>query len=123
MVRVLINASIKFPVNKQTIKKSVVDTLKTNKVTGEVEVSVAVVDERQMDKLSQKYVKDGKKHEVLSFPLKDRVSPDGVLRLGDIIFCYPQIVLAAKRDGVIVDDEVFALTVHSVEHLLGKHHE
>ena len=123
MVRVLIKSEGKFPIKKQIIKKAVVNTLKANEMKGNFEVSVSVVGEGQMDKLSQKYMKDGKKHQVLSFPLEDRVSPDGILRLGDIIFCYPQILLAAKRDGAIVDDEIYSLTVHSTEHLLGKHHE
>lgn len=123
MVTVLINAYNKFPVSKKTIKKAVVDTLSKNLTRGEIEVSVSVVSEAEMDTLSKKYMKDGKKHEVLSFPLEDGESPDGVQRLGDIILCYSEVVLAAKRDGVIVDDEIYSLTAHSVEHLLGIHHE
>lgn len=123
MVKVLIQSSNKYPKDQKTIKKSISETLTKNRVSGNIEVSVAIVGEARMGMLSKKYLKDDLAHEVLSFPLEGSVLPDGVLRLGDIILCWPQVVLAAKRDGVKVEDEVYRLTAHSVEHLLGKHHE
>ena len=124
MIRVLINTQNSYPVDKKIVKKAVIDTVVKNKSgTRDIEVSVCVVGEREMDELSRKYLHDKLKHEVLSFPL-DAFNdlPDGSLRLGDIILCWPQVLLAAARDGVMVDDEVYRLTSHSVEHLLGKHH-
>lgn len=84
-----------------------------------------------MRELAQKYLTSGEIHEVLSFSFEDPVAgekgfvnpPDGTLRLGDIVLCWPQVLLAAAADGVMVDDEVYLLVAHSVEHLLGKHHE
>ncbi|MDP2632948.1 MAG: rRNA maturation RNase YbeY [Candidatus Curtissbacteria bacterium] len=123
MVKVFIQSTNKYPKDQKTIKKSITETLIKNRVGGNIEISVAIVGEVQMDLLSKKYLKDDLAHEVLSFPLEESESPDGVLRLGDIILCWPQVVLAAKRDGVKVEDEVYKLTAHSMEHLLGKHHE
>lgn len=125
MIRVLINTQDSYPVNKKIVRKAVIDTLLKNKSgTCDIEVSVSVVGEREMDEISRKYLHDKLKHEVLSFPLEGfNDFPDGLLRLGDIILCWPQVLLAAGRDGVIVDDEVYKLASHSVEHLLGKHHE
>ena len=132
MLNVLVKTDTRYPVNRKIIRKAVLDTLNKNKAQRMVcEVSVFVVGERKMDELTNLYLKDGKSHEVLSFPLDDNSSkgvgfvipPDGILRLGDIVLCWPQVVLAAGRDEVMVDEEIYLLTSHSVEHLLGKHHD
>lgn len=91
-----------------------------------------VVGKRKMRQLSARFMKDSQDHEVLSFPLEEITSdtgkgfvnvPDGVLRLGDVVLSWPEIVALAGTEDVMVDDEVYKLTAHSVEHLLGKHHE
>lgn len=159
MVKVLVTCDSRYPLNREVLRRGVIDTLGRNRdlwskdpqslifahptkaefaqnsISGEIEVSVAVVGQRKMDELCKKYMPDGKKHEVLSFPYEDASSapkakkhgfvnaPDAVLRLGDIILCWPQVVLKAAEDGVLVSDEMYLLTAHSTEHLLGKHHE
>lgn len=93
-----------------------------NIVSMDAEVSVSVVGRRKMKALTDKYLKDGKEHEVISFPLEGGVGPDEVLRLGDVVLCWPEVLLCAARDNSMVDAEVEKLTAHGVEHLLGKHH-
>ncbi len=108
------------------------DTLASNRVPSEeVEVSVAVVGKRKMKMLGREFLKDDQNHEVLSFPYEDLASnqggfinfPDNVLRLGDIVLCWPEVVLLASGEDVMVDAEIYKLTSHATEHLLGKHHE
>lgn len=133
MIRVDIVADTRYPVNRKLVRRAVVDALTKNKAAaGDVEVSIAVVGRRKMKLLSEKYLGDGKNHEILSFPYEDIVSmrkegfinpPDDILRLGDIVLSWPDVVLAAGADDVMVDDEVYFLTCHGVDHLLGKHHE
>lgn len=132
MLTVLIRSDTRYPVNRKIIRRSAVDTFSKNTL-GEIraEISVAIVGERKMRELAQKYLTSGEMHEVLSFSFGDPVvpekgfvnPPDDILRLGDIVLCWPQVLLAAAADGVMVDDEVYLLVAHSVEHLLGKHHE
>lgn len=133
MLNVQIRGDSRYPANRQVIKRAVFDTLSKNKIeTGDVEVSVFIVGRRKMNDISGKYLNDGLVHEVLSFPLEEISQetgvgfvnpPDSVLRLGDIILCWPEVLLLASREDAMVDDEVYKLTAHSVEHLLGKHHE
>lgn len=133
MITVDIVSDTRYPIDRKIVRRAVEDTLKRNKSdVGDVEVSVAVVGTRKMKLLTDKYLKDGKNHEILSFPFEDVNSvggegfinhPDGVLRLGDIVLCWPEVVLAASRDEMMVNDEVYFLTTHGVDHLLGKHHE
>ncbi len=95
------------------------------------EVSVAVVGERKMKQVTGKYFQDGRRHAVVSFPFEDVASssegfvtpPDEILRLGDVIICWPWVLVAAGEDDVLVDEEVINLVGHAVEHLVGKHHE
>ena len=132
MVKVEIFADSRYPINRKQVRKAVLDTLFKNKVTsGDIEVSVVVVGKRKMRELSKKYLGDEQDHEVLSFGYEDLGQmakvfinpPDGYLRLGDIVLCWPELVILAAKDDVMVEDEVYMLTAHATEHLLGKHHE
>lgn len=132
MVKVEIFSDSRYPVNRKLVRRAVLDTLLKNKITlGDIEVSVAVVGKRKMRELSKKYLKDDLDHEVLAFPYEDLAQmtkgfinpPDEFLRLGDIVLCWPQMVILAARDESMVEDEVYMLTAHATEHLLGKHHE
>ncbi len=94
------------------------------------EVSVAVVGSRKMNELSKKYLDDGQKHDVLAFALEGVEQeegfinpPDETLRLGDVVICWPWVLEEASYDNVVVDEKVYFLVSHGVEHLLGEHHD
>ena len=133
MVKVLIFSDSRYPVNRKVIRKAVLETFIKHKIEAiSAEVSVAIVGSRKMNDLTEKFMKDGKKHEVLSFPLEEVTfdsqagfvsPPESVLRLGDVVLCWPEVLDAASQDDIMVDEEVYKLTCHGVEHLLGKHHE
>ncbi len=68
--------------------------------------------------------------DVLSFPLNDSSddrpfisSPDGILRLGDIVVCYSVAVEEALEKQCKVDSQIQFLAEHGLMHLLGYHHE
>jgi len=131
MINVLIATDTRYPVNRKVIRRAVDDVFKKHKIGGiESEISVAVVGARKMKDLSIKYLKDSDRHDVLTFALEEVSQeaafvnpPDDVLRLGDVVLCWPQVLEAAAKEDIMVDDEVYFLTSHGVEHLLGEHHE
>lgn len=131
MVNVLIATDTRYPVNRKVIRKAVSDVFARQKIENiDTEVSVTVVGRRKMNELTSKYLKDTQEHEVLAFALEEVGQdagfinpPDEVLRLGDVVLCWPKVLEAASRDDKMVDDELYFLTVHGVEHLLGEHHE
>lgn len=132
MVSTLIHTDTRYPINRKIIYKAVEQTLKRNKAGLMLsEVSVAVVGSRKMQELSEKYLEDREKHQILSFPYEDVTQssrgfinpPDDILRLGDIVLCWPDVIAQASKDDMMVDDKVYDLVCHGVEHLLGKHHE
>ena len=132
MPSVLIHTDTRYPVDRKIIRRAVEKTLKRNKLhKSSPEVSIAVVGSRKMKDLTDKYVGDNKKHQVLSFSFEDIAHsrkgfvnvPDDVLRLGEVVLCWPEVLSEASRDDVMVDDKVYELICHGVEHLLGNHHE
>lgn len=131
MVNVLIATDTRYPVDRKVIRKAVTDVIARQKIENiDTEISVAVVGRRKMNELASKYLKDDQEHAVLAFALEEVGqdvgfinSPDEVLRLGDVVLCWPKVLEAASRDDMMVDDKLYFLTVHGVEHLLGKHHQ
>lgn len=131
MVKVLIHTDTRYPVNRKIIRKAVEETLKSlNADKMECEVSVAVVGKRKMKEIGGKFIKDDKNHQVLAFPFEDIGQrgafisyPDNLLRMGEIILCWAYVLEEASADDMMVDDKIYELTGHAVEHLLGKHHE
>ncbi len=138
MVRVLVSADSKFPINRPKIRQAVEAVLREKKVTSDVEVSVLVCGARKSADLARKYLQDDQAHNVLSFPLADENTPKafpsgqktadfvenqgGVLILGDIVVCYPLAQEEATRDDVLMDTKIAELVSHGMLHLLGEHH-
>lgn len=132
MVRVLITADSKFPVNRRRIRAVISRVLTERGVTGDVEVSVAVVGDRKMTRLNKVYKKARGTTDVLSFPYAEGefvpeagfVTPEEApLPLGDIVVSYPQAVTQAIAQNKFVDDVTDFLVEHGLLHLLGIHHD
>lgn len=116
----------RYKINRKKIKQVVENVLSKNQITGPVEVSIAVVGDRKMRELSRKYKGEDKTRNILSFSQtegEDLKNPTDVLRLGDIVLSFPEIIKDASKDEMLVDDKVDQLVEHGLMHLLGLHHE
>ena len=125
-VNVSIFVESRYKVNRKRIKSTVSNMLDKQEIESPVEVSVAVVGDRKMRSLSKKYKDEDKTRNVLSFSLSEgenTYSPTSVLRLGDIVISFPEVIREASKDEVLVDDKVDELVIHGLGHLLGLHHE
>ncbi len=123
---VLIFVESRYKINRKKIKKTVEKVISANEVTGPTEVSIAIVGDRKMRELSKKYKGEDKTRNILSFSQTEGEEikvPRDVLRLGDIVLSYPQVINDAVRDEMLVDDKVDQLVEHGLMHLLGLHHE
>lgn len=127
MIKVSVTKQSNYPVGATVIKKKLADFLGKKGIVSDAEVSVAIVGEKKMIELGNKYIKDKKLHNVLSFTpaeVKEFIyPPDGTLHLGEIIVCYPQAVAEAKEENILIDERVYELIEHGAMHLLGIHHE
>jgi len=128
MIRVLIKASSRFPINRKKIRQAAASVLKKNGVKGEIEVSISIVGDRKMKILNKEYLKREGTVSILSFPLENTTedlglgfadSPDGVLRLGDIVVSYPQVIKQAVKESIFIDKEIESLIKHGMKNLLG----
>jgi probable rRNA maturation factor len=125
-VSVLIFVESRYKINRKRIKQTVENVVSKNDVTGPVEVSIAVVGDRKMRQLSLKYKGEDKTRNILSFSQTEGQAfqaPRDILRLGDIVLSFPQVINDAVRDEMLVDDKVDELVEHGLMHLLGLHHE
>lgn len=130
MIAINILADAKFPFDRAALRKHLVKVLTKYKLTDGIEVDVSVVGSRKMSELHRVYMKLEGPTDVLSFPLNDpaddrpfMASPDGVLRLGDIVVCYTVAVQEALEKQCRLDDQIKFLAEHGLMHLLGYHHE
>jgi probable rRNA maturation factor len=130
MIVINILADAKFPFDRPALRAHLEGVLAKHKLTDKVEVDVQVVGKRKMGELHHTYMQLPGATDVLSFPLNDPQddrpflsSPDGVLRLGDIVVCYPVAVEEALEKQCRLDLQIQFLTEHGLMHLLGFHHE
>ena len=125
-VSVLIFVESRYKVNRKGVKSTVFSIIEEQGVKSYLEVSVAIVGDRKMKALNKKYRQKDSTTNILSFPLAEGEStylPEGVVRLGDIVISYPQVIREAARDEVLVDEKIEELVSHGMLHLLGLHHE
>lgn len=125
-VKILLFVESRYKIDRKKIKNTVFSVLKSNNVSGPVEISIALVGDRKMRALSKKFKGEDKTRNILSFPLSEGepvVMPTDILRLGDIVISYPEVIREAIKEEVLVDERVNELVEHGLSHLLGLHHE
>ncbi|MDP2649229.1 MAG: rRNA maturation RNase YbeY [bacterium] len=124
--KVLVFVESRYTANRKRIITTISNLLKQQKITSPVEISVAIVGDRKMRLLHKKYKGKDCTTNVLSFPLsegEETVLPTDILRLGDVVVSFPQVIKEASEEEVLVDDKIDELVSHGVLHLLGIHHE
>lgn len=92
------------------------------------EISVTIVDDKQIHELNKRYRNIDRSTDVLSFPLGmdgayDVNMDTGAQMLGDIVISIEHAIMQAKLYGHSFEREIAYLTVHSMLHLLGYDHE
>lgn len=128
MIKVSVSKQSNYPVSSATLKKRLRDFLVKKGLVSDTDVSVALVSEKKMLDLGRKYLKDSRVHNVLTFANEEArgkfaFPPDGLIRLGEIIICYPKAVEEAEKENKLIENKILELVEHGAEHLLGMHHE
>lgn len=125
MIKVNIYKQSNYPVKSSDIKKKLSKFFESRGIVSDAEVNISLIGEKKMFLIGEKYLNDGKLHNVLSFePSTNFVyPPDGKIHLGEIIVCFPAALSEAKEENVLIDKKVYELIEHGARHLLGEHHE
>lgn len=116
----------RYQADKKRIANLISNLLVKHSVSGPVEVSVSIVGDRKMRSLNKKYREKDETTNLLSFSLGEgepAAMAGDVLRLGDVVVSYPQVIKEAAQEEVLVNDKIDELVEHGVLHLLGIHHE
>lgn len=129
MFTVTFSVGSRYLVNRKKIREQIRKTFMAHGID-KASVDVSVVGTRRMKYLNEKVMKHEGVTDVLSFsqrdpaegeafPLPEDVPP----HYGDIVICYPVAVKEAGRKGKLVDEVINFYVDHSIQHLLGIHHE
>ena len=102
--------------------------LRLEQFEGPAEISVTVVDNKQIHELNRLHRGIDAPTDVLSFPMGENgvydINPEnGAQILGDVVISMEKAAEQADRYGHTLQREVGYLTAHSVLHLLGYDHE
>lgn len=117
-----IYADSRYPIDRKKIRRRVESVLNSRHVIGRVQIEISIVGDRKMKFLNNKFRKIDRATNVLAFPLEEKISPEGILYLGDIVISWPQARDYAVRANQLISDVVADLTEHGLLHLLGIHH-
>ncbi len=138
MINIVISSDPRYKINRDSIRQAVLEVIQDHKITGRVEIGINVVGDRKMHELNRKYRGIDASTDILSFPMEEAsptslrfissklgfiAAPDQILRLGDIVLSYPQVVDDASEDNISIDEEIINLVDHGMKHLLGIHHD
>lgn len=130
MINVRVYKQSSYPISTPKIKNALKRFLKKKGIVSDAEVSIAVVGEEKMKKLGRKYLheENAPAHNVLSFTSSEAEekfedSPDNVIRLGEIVLCFPIVKKEAQEEEKLIDEKAVELVRHGALHLLGIHHE
>lgn len=131
-LRFLHEAETATPFTEEFLRDIALRTLSLAPVRGLTEktiaLSVAAVSEERIRELNRAYRDKDAVTDILSFNehsslLTEPFLPEGVLELGDLIYCPAYISAAALEDGISESHEMAYIFSHGVLHLLGYDHQ
>lgn len=114
-------------INQELINSVIAESLKYEGISDNCEISVTIVDNKEIHSINLKHRGIDRPTDVLSFPLidfdKEALPDDGTkIYLGDIIISIEKAAEQAKEYGHSLEREIGFLTAHSMLHLLGYDH-
>jgi len=109
--------SSRYKINRQKIKLFVNEILEKKRVNPDISLNVVFVGKNKMKVFTQKYKGETETLPVLSFPYNEKVGDEETL-LGEVILCYPLVILLAAERNKRVDEMINELIKHGIENLL-----
>lgn len=108
-------------VSVQKLKKTA-QTILTLLDQHQRELSLALVDNREIQELNARYRNKNEPTDVLSFPSGGQFFEEEVI-LGDVVISVEKAEERARKGRKTVEQEIVTLLIHGILHLLGYDHE
>lgn len=109
--------SSRYKINRQKIKFLVENISEKEQLTSKYSLNIIFVGKNKMKSLTEKYKNEKEILPVLSFPYNEKVAEEEIL-LGEVVVCYPLVILLAAERNKRVDEIINELIKHGVENLL-----
>jgi probable rRNA maturation factor len=122
MIHFDVQESFQPHVDESRLQLVILSVLDFEKLQDEIELTVVISDDEQIQELNREYLGSDCPTDVLSFPSEETDPETGLQYLGDIIVSYPRAVEQAQISGHPTSAEIELLLVHAVLHLLGYDH-
>jgi len=116
-VKVLIKKDPRYPLNLKRIRQKAKEILLSAGLGQKTELSLFFVGKRKAKKMNQTFRKMDYVPEVLSFPMGEK-GPDGLLRLGDVVICFPLAREQARKRERMVEEIISELLEHGISNLI-----
>ena len=104
------------------LKSFIRQTLELNGVSPDIDLSLMLTGDDEIQQLNRKYLGNDAPTDVLSFSMDFDNPESGALYLGDIVISLPAAARQAEAGGHPLMEEVKLLAVHGILHLLGHDH-
>lgn len=109
--------SSRYKINRQKIKLFVEEIFEKEQLSSRFSLNIVFVGKNKMKSFTEKYKGEKETLPILSFPYNEKLGEDQIL-LGEVILCYPLIILLAAERNKRVDEVINELIKHGVENLL-----
>lgn len=109
-------------VDTTALEKAALETMAIQNISEDVNLSIVIEDEQQLQALNHEFLGIDSPTDVLSF-FEDELDPEtGQRYLGEVVISYPQAEKQGVTAGHSTRSELDLLVVHGVLHLLGYDH-
>ena len=109
--------SSRYKINRQKIKLLVGNVFEKEQLASRYSLNIIFVGKNKMKSFTEKYKNEKETLPVLSFPYNEKVSDEEIL-LGEVVICYPLVILLAAERNKRVDEMINELIKHGVDNLL-----
>ena len=116
-----INNQAKAPLSKKYFEEVILETIKFSKIrfSGKLNLSLAIVSEKEIKKINRIYRKKNKITDVLSFSDYEKEKRD---IFSELIVCYNYVKKSSKINGISLKKEMAYIIAHGTLHCLGFKH-
>jgi rRNA maturation RNase YbeY len=110
-------SSSRYKINRKKIKIFVQDVFEKEQINLNNSLNVVFVGKNKMKVYTMKYKNEKETLPVLSFKYNEDVGENEIL-LGEIVICFPLVILLAAERNKRVDEMINELVKHGIKNLL-----